>query len=82
MQSLQLAPSVYLRILLKTGVDVELCNSYATQRLSDDDQHCALWKTRNLQIIIKLLGLMGDGTKGGPPKKKTKQNKPPENQNP
>lgn len=60
-QSLQLAPSVYLRILLK--IDVDLYNSDAIQQLSDDDQHCALCEIRNLKIIIKLLGLMGDETR-------------------
>lgn len=57
------SPKCIFKDSFKNCFDVDLCNSDAIQQLSDDDQHCALCEIRNLKIIIKLLGLMGDETR-------------------
>lgn len=57
------SPKCIFKDSFKNCFDVDLYNSDAIQQLSDDDQHCALCGTRNLKIIIKLLGLMGDETR-------------------
>lgn len=57
------SPKCIFKDSFKNCFDVDLYNSDAIQQLSDDDQHCALCETRNLKIIIKLLGLMGDETR-------------------
>lgn len=63
-QSLQLAPSVYLRILLKI-VLMLICIIQMPYNscLMMTNQRCALCEIRNLKMIIKLLGLMGDETR-------------------
>lgn len=57
------SPKCIFKDSFKNCFDVDLYNSDAIQQLSDDDQHCALCEIRNLKIIIKLLGLMGDETR-------------------
>lgn len=69
------SPKCIFKDSFKNCFDVELYNSDAIQQLSDDDQHCALCETRNLKIIIKLLGLMGDETRVVHQKKKKKSKK-------
>lgn len=66
------SPKCIFKDSFKNCFDVDLYNSDAIQQLSDDDQHCALCETRNLKIIIKLLGLMGDETRVVHQKKKKK----------
>lgn len=57
------SPKCVFKGSFKNCFDVDLYNSDAIQQLSDDDQRCALCEIRNLKIIIKLLGLMGDETR-------------------
>lgn len=57
------SPKCIFKDSFKNRFDVDLYNSDAIQQLSDDDQRCALCEIRNLKIIIKLLGLMGDETR-------------------
>lgn len=54
------SPKCVFKGSFKNCFDVDLYNSDAIQQLSDDDQRCALCEIRNLKIIIKLLGFMGD----------------------